>query len=346
MDAAEGILMGVVRWSLMLTLCSIAACVSTPPAPPLPQLQWPAAPEAPRVSYLQSIGQAEDLGIRKGVLERLGELLFGAEDLHLVRPMAVAEAGNGLYVADPGVRGVHRFDRAAGKHVVIRGAGGRALPSAVGLTPGLAGEVFVTDSSLRKVLVIKPDAEVAVEVPLDTELRQPTGIAFDTRSNRLYVADTAAHEVLVFGRDGRLAARLGRRGQAEGEFNFPTLLWCDAAGRLYVTDAMNFRVQIFDDAGRFLSAFGRHGNGSGDMARHKGVATDSYGHIYVVDGLLHAVQVFDDHGRLLMGVGGLGQDRGEFWLPAGIFISADDTIYVADAYNRRVQVFRYVGGAT
>ena len=336
----------VVLVTTMAAVVLLTACVSTAPAPPpAPPLVWPATPEAPRVSYVQSFSRAEDLGIRKGLLQRFGELLFGSEDLRLVRPMAVARSGDLLYVADPGVRGVHRFDRQAGQHQILRGERGLPLPSPVGLARGAAGEVYVTDSALRKVFVVRAGAEFAVEWPVHAEMRQPTGIAFDAARGRLFVADTASHQVLVFERDGTLGATLGERGEGDGQFNYPTLLWRDSAGRLYVTDALNFRVQVFDDDGRFLSKFGRHGDGSGDMARHKGVATDSFGHIYVVDGLLHALQIFDASGQLLMGIGGQGRERGEFWLPAGVFIDDTDTIYVADAYNQRVQVLRYIGAA-
>jgi len=323
----------------------LAACTSMPP-PAAPALVWPGAPEQPRVALVAVVSSAQDLGISKGVMQRLGELLFGSEDLRLIRPMAVAEAGRVLYVADPGVRGVHRFDRTAGRHEILRRADGRPLPSPVGLAVGSAGAIYVSDSSLRKVFVIASGAETAVEVALQAPLRQPTGLAYDAATGRLFVTDTAAHQVLVFDADGHLAATLGRRGEADGEFNFPTLLWRNNKGQLLVTDSLNFRIQVFDEHGKFVSRFGRHGNGTGDMARHKGVATDSYGHIYVVDGLLHAVQIFSSAGKLLMALGAQGAEPGEFWLPAGIFIGADDTIYVADAYNRRVQVFRYIGGPT
>ncbi len=332
--------------TLLLAALLLTACVSDPPmAPPEPARVWPGAPEAPRVTFVQTIVRAEDLGIHRSFLQRLGDLLFGAEDLSIVRPMAVVESAGVVYVADPGIRGVHRFDTAAGSHQVLRAEDDKPLPSPVGLALGSAGEVFVTDSVLHKVFVIAPGAKAAVALQLRAELRQPTGIAVDASSGRMYVVDTAAHHILVFERDGSLAATIGQRGDADGQFNFPTLLWRDAAGRLYVTDALNFRLQVFDERGHFVTKFGRHGDGSGDLARPKGVATDSHGHIYVVDGLLHALQIFDASGRLLLGVGSQGHGRGEFWLPAGIFINAINTIYVADAYNRRVQVFRYVGGA-
>lgn len=333
-------------WWLFAAL-ALAACTSRAPiAPPEAPLVWPAAPEPPRVAFVQAFSRAEDLGIRKGFWQRFGELLFGAEDIRIVRPMAVVEADGVLYVADPGVRGVHRFDRANGRYELVLRAGRQPLPSPVGLARGAAGEVFVTDSALRKVFVIRPNAQVAEEIALRAELRQPTGIAVDSALGRIYVTDTAAHRVQVFARDGAHVGSIGERGAGPAQFNYPTLLWRDSGGRLYVTDSLNFRVQIIDPQGRFVAQFGRHGDGTGDLARHKGVATDSRGHIYVVDSLLHALQIFDASGRLLLALGAQGREPGEFWLPAGVFIGEGDTIYVADAYNRRVQVFRYIGGAT
>jgi sugar lactone lactonase YvrE len=311
-----------------------------------PPLVWPPAPDPPRVAFVTMFSRPGELGISPGLFARLADALLGGTDVRLVRPMAVVTVDDVLYVADPGVGGVHRFDRAKSRHALIRAPGGAPLPSPVALARGLQGDVYVSDSAVARVFVIRPDAKVAVPVPLRAALRQPTGIAFDPDGARLYVVDTAAHRVHVFGPDGTLDSTFGRRGTADGEFNHPTLIWRARTGALYVTDSSNFRVQILDAQGRFLGKFGRHGDGSGDLARHKGVATDRQGHVYVVDALFHAVQIFDDAGRLLLAVGALGQGRGEFWLPAGIFISDDDTIYVADSYNQRVQVFRYVGGAT
>jgi DNA-binding beta-propeller fold protein YncE len=248
-------------------------------------------------------------------------------------------------VADPGAKGVHRFDPVAERYDLIAAQGGAGLPSPVGLARGNDGEVYVTDSELAQVLVIRPGAKAALPLALP-QMGQPTGIAFDPATGRLYVVDTAAHCVNIFNRDATLHARFGRRGAADGEFNYPTLLWRDAEGRLYVTDSLNFRIQVFDAQGQLLRRFGQAGDGTGDNIRQKGVATDSYGHVYVVDALFNAVQIFDQSGRLLLSLGGLGSDRGEFWLPVGIFIGEEDLIYIADSYNQRIQILRYVGGPT
>lgn len=311
-----------------------------------PMPVWPSPPAAARVAFVKSFSTPEHLGIDKGFLQRLADLLFGGRDARLARPLAVAVVGDVIYVADPGAKGVHRFDPRGSRYDLLQAEGGTALTSPVGLARGGKGEVYVTDSALGRVFVIHPGAKFAATVPLQGDLKQPTGIAADAASGRLFVVDTARHAVLVFGADGSLQATIGRHGTADGEFNYPTLAWRDTHGRLHVTDSLNFRTQVFDERGGFFGKFGRHGDGTGDSARQKGVATDSRGHVYVVDSLFHAVQIFDGAGRFLLSVGDQGSERGQFWLPVGIFITDDDSIYVADTYNGRVQVFRYVGGPT
>ncbi len=332
--------------SLLALVGGCAAPVEGKPQAQMPKLVWPAAPEPTRLEFVQSISSAKDLGLTKSFMRRAFEFVFGEAPEHLVRPTAVLEVGAVLYVADPGVRGVHRFDRRENKYQLIQAEGEAPLLSPVGLARGEGDGVYVTDSALARVFLIKPGAEFATPVSLGQAVEQPTGIAFDAQAKKLYVVDTKAQRIKVFSPQGDYLSSIGQRGEADGEFNFPTMLWLDAKGRLLVTDSLNFRTQILDTQGKFIRRFGRMGDSVGDAPRQKGVASDSFGHIYVVDALLNAVQIFTEGGELLLSIGALGEGRGEFWLPAGIFVGGDDTIYVADTYNRRVQVFRYVGGPT
>lgn len=337
------------RHRVVSVLClALALCACAPPQKLEEEARpvWPAEPAKPRIAFLRAFSRPDDLGITKGFFTHLMDLLLGASDARLVRPMAVLEDRGVIYVADTGVMGVHRFDTTQGDYRLVRASGDTPLVSPVALARGAAGEVYVSDSARARVFVIRPGAKLAEPLPLQVALGQPTGLAYDTAGRRLFVLDTKAHEVKIFDRDGALESTIGRRGNGNGEFNFPTHLWRTAAGRLYVTDALNFRVQVFDENGRFVTKFGRVGDAAGDMPRQKGVALDQYGHIYVVDAVLHAIQIFDESGALLLSLGRLGNDRGEFRLPTGIFIGGDDTIYVADSYNQRVQVLRYIGGPT
>jgi sugar lactone lactonase YvrE len=305
---------------------------------------WPAPPDPPRIAFVRAFSRPADLGIGRSLVGRLWDIFLGAQDPQLVRPMAVIATKEAIYVADPGARGVHRFDTLASRYTLIRGPKDTPLPSPVGLVEGASGEVYVTDSKLARVFRIRPGAGTAEPLQLSAELTQPTGLAFDPSKRRLFVTDTTAHRIFVFDGRNRLLTTIGRRGDGDAEFNYPTLLWRSPQGRLYVTDSLNFRIQIFDEEGHFIGAFGRQGDGGGDAPRPKGVATDRHGHLYVVDSLLHGMQIYDETGRFLLPVGQQGRDPGEFWLPAGIFVGPDDYIYVADSYNRRIQVLRYVGG--
>lgn len=309
-------------------------------------LVWPDEVDAPpRIAFVKAFSRPDEFGISRSFFQRVADLIFGASEARLIRPMAVLAVKGVVYVADPGARGVHRFDPGKERYDLIAGPGGTELPSPVGLAQGSDGEVYVTDSQLAQVLVIRPGAKAAAPLALPP-MSQPTGIAFDPATSRLIVVDTGTHRANVFDRDGTLHSSFGGRGTGDGEFNYPTLLWRDAQGRLYVTDSLNFRIQVFDTTGRFMKKFGQLGDGTGDNSRQKGVATDSWGHVYVVDALFNALQVFDGSGQLLLSVGTIGSDPGEFWLPAGIFIGDDDLIYIADSYNQRVQILRYIGGPT
>ncbi len=342
--------LGLPTYLLAAILLAAAGGCATPteakPEVPLPRLVWPQAPEATRIEFVRTISSPRDLGFTKSFMRRAFEFVFGEANESLMRPSAVLEVGPVLYVADPGVRGVHRFDRQQNKYQLIKAEGEAPLLSPVGLARGEGDSVYVTDSALAAVFLIKPGAEFATPVPLGQAVEQPTGVAFDAQARKLYVVDTKAQRIKIFSPQGAYLSSIGQRGEADGDFNFPTMLWLDAKGRLLVTDSLNFRTQIFDAQGKFMKKFGRMGDSLGDAPRQKGVASDSFGHVYLADALLNAVQIFTEGGELLLSIGALGEGRGEFWLPAGIFIGGDDTIYVADTYNRRVQVFRYVGGPT
>lgn len=326
----------------------LAGCVTVTDEAPLPPRVWPEAPETARIAHVRSITRPEDLGITRGFWRRLADWIAGAsEEERLIRPMAVLAAPDGvIYVADPGAHGVHRFDTRRGEHRVLRLAGDEPMLSPVALARAPDGTLYIADSARAAVYAVRPGEAGAVRLTVEGDLLQPTGLVYDAPRRRLITVDTAAHRLKIFSTEGARLAVVGRRGDGDGEFNFPTLAWIDRDGQLWVTDSLNFRVQRFDADGRYLSAFGKHGDATGDLSRPKGIATDRAGNVYVVDGLFHAFQVFEPGGRFLLAVGAQGRDRGEFWLPSGIFIDPDDVIYIADSHNQRVQVFRYLGGAS
>lgn len=325
--------------ALAVAACEPAEQKSSELAAPAEPLVWPQPPAQPRIRFAYAFRVPDDLDIGRPFLGRLWELIVGEAPRHMIRPYGVAAEGETVAVADPGAGVVHLYDMGAKSYKRITEAGDEILISPVGvaLTPD---RIYLADSGLGKVFAFDRDRDLVVTIG---DVERPTGIVYEPETERLYVAETLAHGISVFDREGRRLFAFGGRGERDGAFNYPTHLsiW---QGRLYVNDTMNFRVQTFDLEGNHLSTFGSHGDGSGDFAQPKGVALDALGNVYVVDALFNRVQVFDGEGKFLLGFGGTGGRIGRFWLPSGLFI-ADNRIYVADSYNRRIQVFEFLGGA-
>ncbi|MFI5395610.1 MAG: 6-bladed beta-propeller [Candidatus Binatia bacterium] len=307
-----------------------------------PRLMWPAPPERERIELVQIFRAPSELGIRRSFWRRLGGLITGGRESHLVRPAGVAAAGNLIAVADTGGGILDLYDLERHRFRAVSACGNAELREPVAAA-FLNDRLYVADAGTARIEIFDREGECAGGWQLD-EGSRPAGLVADSTRGRLYVADPGAHQVLVFDATGAVTARIGHRGTGPGEFNYPGWLALDARGRLYVTDALNFRIQIFEPDGTLISTFGHLGDGTGDFARPKGVGIDRDGHVYVVDALFDAVQIFDAHGSYLLGFGQHGTREGQFWLPSGLTIDGD-RIYVVDSYNQRVQVFRYLGGS-
>ncbi|MGN6644129.1 MAG: 6-bladed beta-propeller, partial [Verrucomicrobiota bacterium] len=299
-----------------------------------PALVWPMPPEQPRITYVQSIAAPADVGIKVSGFRRFSNWLTGAKkgNESLARPFGVAldDAGN-LCVTDTSANTVCCFDRDARRWYHWEEIGKTRLSSPVAIAKK-GDVVFVADSTLACVLAFDLDGKLRFEIKQNIE--RPSGLALV--NERLLVADAAQHRIAVFDLNGKFISAFGKRGDAPGDFNFPTHVAAGPNGSVLVTESMNRRVQMFDASGVFQRQIGGAGDNPGHFSRPKGVAVDSFGHIFVVDALFDNVQVFDATGRLLMDFGRGGSQPGEFWLPNGIAIGRDNRIYIADSYNHRV----------
>ena len=297
--------------------------------------------------FVQYIGQFPS-GEKKrttGFFQRIGKTVLGGEALKPGKPVNIMaydpgsfwilDQGNGMVYRNNG--GTLSLPKALRRNRV-------SLSSLVGITADGDDEVLFTDSRENKVFRLSAGGRELGVLNGNVALDQPTGIAYSPVTGEIWVSETGSHRIAVLDRRGELVRYIGRRGSAEGEFNFPTFIWIDASGMAYIVDAMNFRIQIFDRYGKYASSFGEHGNATGYFARPKGVAVDSRGNIYVADALFNAVQIFDREGNFLYYFGSQGRGREQFWMPSGIFIDSDDYIYIADSYNARIQIFQLKKG--
>ena len=61
----------------------------------------------------------------------------------------------------------------------------------------------------------------------------------------MYVTNVTNHCVFVFTTDGEYVTSFGRKGQEEGDFNYPVYICVDNNGFIYVCGFDNNRIQCF-----------------------------------------------------------------------------------------------------
>ena len=338
----------------------IAGCAETPKVFRLTNtsqgspMMWPAAPEKPRYGYVGELTgednfRPENLETRS-TAAKLFDWLTGLsannpDPVVLRRPHSGAvDAEGSVFVTDIGRAAVYVFDKPAGQLELWDMARvNTRFVAPIGIALGPQNEILVADAELHSVFRLDRKGNPVGEFGRDV-LKRPTGLARDARRGRIYVADTHAHDIKVFADDGKLLEVIGKRGENNGEFNFPTHL-AFAFDKLYVTDTLNSRIQVLDMHGEMVTKFGQRGLYVGNLVRPKGVAVDNESNIYVIESLYDNLLVFDKQGRTLLALGGTGKGTGEFYLPSGVWTDSHDQIYIADMFNGRITVLQFLGGS-
>ncbi len=336
-----------------LVILTLAGCAATPKEAPFIPPVFPAAPDAPRFIYERTLSFSDNVEQASSVTERLRLFAVGEKKgaKALVKPFGVAVHRGRVYVTDTAQRLVVMFDIPGGRYVEIGVDKPGQLTKPMGIDVSSQGEVFVSDMTLRRVLVYDGDGKFLRSIGDKDTLQRPSSVAVNPAGTRLYVADTGgvdseSHHVYVYdARTGALLQTIGKRGIKDGEFNLPLQAAVGPDGTLYVVDKGNFRVQAFRPDGSFALAFGTPGRFPGQFASPKGIATDLQGNIYVVDTAFGNFQIFNKDGQLLMFIGERGSSGApaKYMLPAGIDVDEDGRIYVVDQFFRKVDVFRPTG---
>ena len=313
---------------------------------------WPAPPEVPRYRYVGELtGEANfrpENASSLSATTKLFDWLVGLTEANrlpivLQRPQSgIVDAEGRVYVTDVSKGAIFIFDKPAGKLEVkeMARANSRFL-SPIGIALAEQGGILVADAELHTIFRLDNKGNPQSEFG-ETVLKRPTGLTRDAKRGIVYVSDTYSHDIKVFSDDGKLIKTIGQRGEADGEFNFPTHL-AFANNQLYVTDTLNSRIQVFDVNGKMVKKFGQRGLHVGNLVRPKGIAVDSASNIYVIESLYDQLLVFNNQGETLLALGGEGKEAGQFYLPAGVWIDHQNQIYIADMFNGRVTVLQFLG---
>lgn len=312
------------------------------------ELVWPLPPDQPRIRFLEMFSHNFDIEPRKK--RSWVDRLIGKPDPNVTeffeKPAGVATDSRGrILIASMQRSTVFILDKKNRTLTRLRGDRGIQFTNPLGLVVDRQDNIYVSDPILAMVLKFNPEGQLQATLGRDAGMKNPTFLALDEARRRLFVVDSHLHQVLVYHLDTlKLLTRVGRRGDGDGEFNFPVGIGVNQEGFFAVTDTGSCSVQLFSPDFKFVRRFGRQGTAPGLFVRPKGVAFDSEGHIYVVDAAFNNFQIFTAEGQVLMFVGSFGYQPGNFNLPVGIYIDEKDRIFISDQLNHRVQIFQFLGG--
>ncbi len=264
--------------------------------------------------------------------------LYGREPILRAPTHLTTDSRQRLIISDPDQRVIHVLD---GKDSfrIVGGGPQRRLQRPHGIAVDAADNIYVADSERALILVYDPQGRFLRyigEFRGESIFADPTGIALDRNTGRLYVLDSPADQLIVLDLAGNVLKRVGnsRDRKRQPAFDFPTEI-AIANNKVAVLDSGGSRIQILDREGNFLKVLKIRNVSGPPVCTEMGLALDSGGNVYVGNLGQRNVMVYHQDGRRL----------GSFGPPAiqGIWIDAAGRVYLADSRNSRVVVFQSRG---
>ena len=171
----------------------------------------------------------------------------------------------------------------------------------------------------------------------------PYGVAVNER-DEIAVTEISNHRVQVFSSDGTYLRSFGRKGDKQGELNFPAGIAFDKNSRsiVVVVDSNNHRVQLFNDQGEYLSQFGGEGNLDHQLKSPLGLSVDRNENIIVADKGNKVIKTFSPSGQFLHK---LGEGEGEGFTSPCHCIQYDKYLIVSDGGENCIKVFDINGNS-
>jgi DNA-binding beta-propeller fold protein YncE len=273
-------------------------------------------------------------------------------------PIRLAIGANGsLLVSDYGQGMVLVVDRK--NYKIVRGFAVEGKPTGIAY---FKGHIYVGNAAAGRIDVYnaagnQPKKNGSFKTPVGN----PTDIAVDPETNRIFAADGVEKNVKIFNTKGNLTGEIPFSDPDHILLAAPTGIAVDTVRQeVLVSDygdsskGISPRIQIFNYNGEYVDTITGEGTSSGGMgmwtpaprfSRPQGLAVDEAGHVFLVDCYASEILIFDRlSGVLLKTLGSFGTDPGQLQLPLDIvLLKKTKNLAVINNRAARVDLFEKGG---
>lgn len=288
-----------------------------------PTVVYPSAPDTARIQFLTSINTTDDLPNKKKAAWK--EFLTGEKEtiFGISRPYGVSSTKGKILISDLN-GGMVIIDLAKSKIELFNSEGTTRLVSPVNSSVDTAGNLFVADLGLNKIMIYDSNNDYIGSIESDFI---PTSVF--VKNNKIWVCNKDKKRVEVYHNDSTKSLAYTFPNNVTSDdpsYLFLPINLCVDDKYVYVSDFGGFHVNVFTHKGEHVKLIGQQGRGYGMFARNKGIAVDDEGNIFVVDAVFENVQIFNSNGELLLPFG-FGKPAGNLFSPAGVAIDYDNLDY-------------------
>lgn len=260
----------------------------------------------------------------------------------LGKPVAMAVAEDGIYVADENSFAIYKYDFEGNQTYSFgsRGDGVAQFKSLSGIAVDKAQQVYVGDSQkglidffvveAGKMQATLPKAQGRASVKwLENIAAEVEQIAWD-RKETFYAIAKDRKSLLVI-QKGAVT------GAIKPEDSQLAAVTVDASGNIWVLDRKGRRGMKLDATGKTLMTFGSSGSGAGQFSDPVSIAVSSSGLVFVADRSNRNVQIFRGDGVFLSSLD--GENAARMSAPISLAFDQRDNLFILD--GSRDTVFSY-----
>ncbi|MFQ5631992.1 MAG: NHL repeat-containing protein, partial [bacterium] len=197
----------------------------------------------------------------------------------------------------------------------------------------LSGEIRLLDKTGQLLKTIAADVELPLSAALDNDNRL---YFVDAENRAIKVFDTKTNGFVGSFGKGILGFPTGIAFDSKNQ----RILVAEHGGLVFSDSiAAPGMIHVFNNNGDLLTNIGKYGHDSGEFTRIQGLAVDFDGRIYAADPFQAVITVLDEDGTFLTTIGEFGEDLGQLRAPMDVAIDSRNRLWVASMNNSSLEVF-------